>query len=280
MKIKIDQPKKSTKKNANYKPIVPAVKQASRILICLGESPNPKMKLTEICKQVGIHNSRGHSILNTLIQFGFVEKNPQTKTYSLGPSLIFLSRNVLDNLYYPDIVAPFLEKLAEGTYATALFGLINGEYVFTIAKSHEDKNRAFVGQIGRRLDITLGAHGKAIVAFMPEVDRKKLLTRKKLYYYGDESRLNMKLLRDEITNCRRVGFAQDVGEITPGINVVSAPVFSLHEQIIGCIILIGTFPESMIEKYGSKTADIAKQVSYRLGADVETIFKNMNEKKL
>jgi len=92
--------------------------------------------------------------------------------------------------------------------------------------------------------------------------------------------LNMKLLRDEITNCRRVGFAQDVGEITPGINVVSAPVFSLHEQIIGCIILIGTFPESMIEKYGSKTADIAKQVSYRLGADVETIFKNMNEKKL
>lgn len=82
-------PKKDVKSVSVYKPLVPAVEQASRILLCLGESPQFKMRLTEICKQVGIHKSKGHSILNTLKQFGFVQKDPLTKVYSLGPALIF-----------------------------------------------------------------------------------------------------------------------------------------------------------------------------------------------
>jgi hypothetical protein len=64
--LKAKKPKKNKKSKSGYKPIVPAVEQASRILLCLGESPNFKMRLTEICKQIGIHKSKGHSILNML----------------------------------------------------------------------------------------------------------------------------------------------------------------------------------------------------------------------
>ena len=262
-----------------YKPSVPAVEQASRVLLCLGESPNFKMKLTEICNQVGIHKSKGHSILNTLKQFGFVEKDPQAKTYSLGPALIFLSRHVLDNLYYPDIVAPFLENLAKETNGTALFGLIYGEHLLVVGKHEGNQNMGFTIRLGHRFHITLGAHGKAIVAFMPEADREKILTKKRVYFHGlNISRLNMKRLRDELTKCRQLGYAQDVGEITTGVNFVSAPVFGVQEKIIGCIILIGTFAESLIEKYGPKTADGARQVSYKLGTDVKTLYKDMKGK--
>ena len=76
-------------------------------------------------------------------------------------------------------------------------------------------------------------------------------------------------LRDELTKCQQLGFAQDVGEITPGVNFVSAPVFGMPKKIIGCVILIGTFTGSLIEKYGAKTADIARRISYRLGADIK-----------
>jgi len=255
-----------------YKPSVPAVEQAARVLLCLGESPYFKMRLTEICSQVGIHKSKGHSILNTLKQFGFVEKDPQAKTYSLGPALIFLSRHVLDNLYYPDIVAPFLDDLAKETSGTALFGLIYGEHLLVVGKREGNQNIGFGIGLGHRFHITLGAHGKAIVAFMPEADREKMLTKKRVYFHGlDISQLNLKRLRDELTKCRQLGYAQDIGEITAGVNFVSAPVFSVQEKIIGCIILIGTFAERMIEKYGPKTADVARQVSYKLGADVKTL---------
>jgi DNA-binding IclR family transcriptional regulator len=82
----------------------------------------------------------------------------------------------------------------------------------------------------------------------------------------------MKLLREELARCRELGFAQDIGEITPGVNVVSAPLFAHHDKIIGCIILIGTFQEEMIEKYGSKVVHAAKQISSKLGANVEHLY--------
>ena len=276
MDVKKRLSKSGLKGKSVYKPLVPAVEQASRVLLCLGESPNFKMKLTEICKQVGIHKSKGHSILNTLKQFGFVEKDPQTKTYSLGPALIFLSRHVLDNLYYPDIVAPFLDDLAKETNGTALFGLIYAEHLLVVGKREGNQNIGFSIRLGHRFHITLGAHGKAMVAFMPEADREKILTKKRVYFHGlDISRLNMKRLRDELTKCRQLGYAQDVGEITTGVNFVSAPVFGVQEKIVGCIILIGTFPEGLIEKYGPKTADVARRISYKLGADMKNLSKDV-----
>ena len=48
------------RKKSAYKPLVPAVEQVSRILLCLGEGDRFKMRLTDICKQVGIHKSKGH----------------------------------------------------------------------------------------------------------------------------------------------------------------------------------------------------------------------------
>ncbi|NWG03381.1 MAG: IclR family transcriptional regulator [Syntrophaceae bacterium] len=265
--------KNQKKVKSIYKPLVPAVEQASRILLFLGEGPQYKMKLTEICRGVGIHKSKGHSILNTLKQFGFVEKNPEGKTYSLGPAFIFLARHVLNNLQYPEIVAPFLENLAKDTNGTALFGLIYGDHLLVVGKREGNQNIGFSIRLGHRFHMTLGAHGKAIAAFMPEADRERLLAKKKVYFHGlDPSRLNLKRLREELTRCKQLGYAQDVGEITAGVNFISAPVFGLQEKIIGCIILIGTFAETLIEQYGPKTADVARRISYRLGANVKNLY--------
>lgn len=268
-------PKNGIKGKSVYKPLVPAVEQASRVLLCLGESPHFKMRLTEICNQVGIHKSKGYSILNTLKRFGFVERDPQAKTYSLGPALLFLSRHVLDNLHYPEIVAPFLDDLAKETNGTALFGLIYGEHLLVVGKREGNQNIGFSIRLGHRFHITLGAHGKAIVAFMPEPEREKILTKKRIYFHGlDLSRLNLKRLREELIKCRELGYAQDVGEITAGVNFVSAPVFDVEDKIIGCIILIGTFSENMIGKYGPRTTEIAKRISYKLGADIKALYRD------
>ncbi len=253
---------------SQYKPLVPAVEQASRILVCLSRGPKPKMRLTEICNKVDIHYSKGFSILNTLNQFGFVEKDSQSKTYSLGVGLVSLARNVLDHLDLRDFVVPYLEELTKETRQTTLFGLIRAEQVFVIAR-HESGNNIGVNiKIGHRFHIPSGAHGKAIVAFMTEVDRERILARKRLYFYGDSSQMNLKQLRDELAQCRRLGFARDVGDMQPGINAVSAPVFGPDGKIIGCVILMGTFPEALIETYGQKVNKTVRRISSRLGVDV------------
>jgi hypothetical protein len=43
---------------------------------------------------------------------------------------------------------------------------------------------------------------------------------------------------------------------------------------------IGTFAESLIEKYGPKTADIARRISYKLGADIKSLSKDQKRNRL
>ena len=199
------------------------------------------MGLTEICKEVAIHKSKGFSILNTFSHFGLVEKDHHAKVYSLGPRLLTLSRHFLDHLRYPEVVSPFLHDLATETSGTALFGLIDGEHVIVVGKHEGNQNIGFTVRLGHHFHITLGAHGKSIMAFMSETEREKILSREKVFFYLDPSRVDKDLLREELEKCKALGYAQDIGNITPGVNVVSAPLFAQQDKLIGCLILMGTF---------------------------------------
>ena len=83
--------------------------------------------------------------------------------------------------------------------------------------------------------------------------------------------MDMKRLGEEIDQCRDLGFAQDIGEVTAGINMISAPVFGLRERVVGCITLVGTFSECVIAQYGPRVASMARQISYKLGAPMKNV---------
>jgi DNA-binding IclR family transcriptional regulator len=271
-------PKKKSK--TGHTPLVPAVQQAVQILICLAKGPQFKMRLTDISHQVGIHKSKGYSILNTLKNFGFVEKDPQTKTYSLGPALIFLSGRVLDNMYNQQTVAPFLKSLATETKSTAFFGLIVDKHFFVMARHEADSGVNITIRLGYKFPITYSAHGKAIVAFLPKDEREKILASEKLWFYGDPSRVNMERLKKELVRSQQVGFAQDLGELDPRYNSVAAPVFGIHEKLVASIFVVGIFDKSLVDQYGYKVAECARKVSYIFGADVEQIDEKIAREEL
>lgn len=267
------------KEKTSYTSSVPAVDDASRILISLAQNQSFRMSLTDICKKTGINKSKGYSILSTLQKYGFVDKNIKDKTYSLGPGLISLSRKVLDNMDYREAVAPFLERLARETQSTALFVVIKDGNAFVVAKHEGDKNIGVTIRIGHRFSTTAGAHGKAIVAFMPHDEQADILKRERLFFHGDASRLDRERLSIELTECREKGFAYDMGELNPGINAVASPVFNAHGQVTGSLLIIGTFRETQIEAFGAMVSENAKQLSRSLGADVDKIYRHNERQK-
>jgi len=265
--------KEQQEKKSEYTGLVPAVDQASRVLLCLAKSPSLKMNLTDICRSVGIHKSKGYSILNTLQRYGFVRKDPVGKTYSLGLGLISLSRKVLDNLNYGQAAAPFLRALAGKTHSTALFGLLEDDNAFVVAKQESDQKIGITTRVGHRFGVTDGASGKAIFAFLSEEDRKRIRAEKKLLFHGDESKFDQKRLEKEIAECRKTGYAVDLGEVFAGINIIAAPAFDSHGSLLGSIFIMGTFPESVVDEYGPIVAETAKQFSSYLGADIQKIYR-------
>ena len=259
---------KGTKKPPGERYLLPAVEQASQVLFCMAATRSPSMSLIEICDRVGLHKSKAFSILETLQKSGLVRKNSDGKGYALGPGLISLARKVLDDLSPPRLAGPILEGLAKKTGCTAVLGLRSEKSVLVAAKHEGEGNIGVTMRIGHRLPLTYGAHGKAIAAFVSEEELGLLLRDKSLYFHGDPSRLDRPLLKEELARCRREGFAEDLGVVNQGFNVVAAPVLGPSGTPIGYIEIFVLFSAEPAHKLGPLVAAAGKELSRQLGAGV------------
>jgi DNA-binding IclR family transcriptional regulator len=257
----------------SYLKRVPAADQAVRILFCLADCSPRRLKLTDICEHVGINKSKGYSLLNTLIHHGLVNRDPESKTYSLGLELLLLSRKLLDNLGYQELTSPHLENLSKDTQATVLFCILRGKQIYVAAKKEAAEPIGVNIRIGHVFPDTHGAHGLAMAAFLPPNELEVLLHNSELYFLGDPATTTAKKdqVQAELEQCRRQGYAKDPGRLQHGINAVSAPVFGFRGEVFGCIVVVGTFPTELLDGYGSLAAAAAKRVSKNLGAPQDRI---------
>ncbi len=251
-------------KKSRYKSTVPAVDQCMQVLNCLAESPRRQLSLSEICDMAGIHKSRGYTILNTLMAHNFIEKNPHTKVYKLGIGIVSLARNVLNDLNLGDIVNPHLQTLARNTDATAHYGVISGNRFYIVAKEESSDTFGYTMRLGIQHHLTHGAHGKAIVALMPEKDREQILAAEPLCFYGDGKPVDLDYLKEEFETIRELGYAVDLGETNPNITCISAPVTNLEGKLAGAIVLIGVFQRARVKTFGPMVVEAARRVSERM----------------
>lgn len=255
--------KKDSKSNEKY--IVPAIVQAAKVLLCLAESGSSHLSLTEICSRVGIHSSRAYSLLYTLQEFGFTQRNVGGKGYSLGTGLLALSRKVLDNLDAPRLAEPILENLAKNADSTAALALINEDQLSIVAKHEGGRDVGITVRVGRTFHITHSAEGKSIAAFLPKEELDGLLRRKDLYFQDKSGKVDRKRLLLDLEECRRLGYALDFGEVNPRFNAVASPVFGPTDKAIGCITVIGILSPDRAFQLGPKVAEAAKELSRLLG---------------
>ncbi len=252
-------------KGSGYKPKVPAVEQASKVLLCLAKSKSP-MNLTSICKEVGIHKSKGYGILNTLMEFGFVKRDPDTKLYSLGPALIYLAYKVLDEMDYKTVSEPFLRELSEQTNCAAFFGLIASNYVYVIAKCDPNPGINLTIPLGYRFPITYGAIGKAIFASISDAEREEMLKSGELYFHGHKKEPDLKRLYQEADFYRKNGFALDLCEMSPQFIGIASCVYAIKSKLVGLVFIVGVFEKDKVYDFGKKVRECAQKISYALGA--------------
>lgn len=263
----------SEKKPSAYKPTVPAVDQALKLLMHLAKNTEIKLTLTEICERVGIHKSKGYTILNTLKQYDLIQKDERTKTYGLGLGIVHLAHNVLDNMEIRDVAAPYLVKLANESKCTAHLLTINQDMVYVVSAYEGSPDIGFTLRKGFRYHISHGVHGKAIAAFLPDEELKKLLSGESLHFYGEGKPVDMNRLGKELAKVRENGYAFDQGILLPGITAISSPVFEKNGEIIGCVLLLGVFKDSGSTNYGIKVREAAKRISEVFGANTARYYR-------
>jgi DNA-binding IclR family transcriptional regulator len=244
---------------------VPAVEQAINIMHYLADSGSNPKSLTDVCQKVGIHRSKAYTILNTLNEHGFVKKIPNRKGYVLGPGLLTLTGKMLETLSLPRLAEPTLYELAKKVKATVTLGIISEDKTYTVAEYLGAPGIGVSSPIGYVTPITYGSHGKAIAAFLPEDELEELLNSKELFFYGHPEKLDKKRLLGELADCRRHGFALELGDIQQGMNAVAAPLLDQNNYPIGYVTIVGFFTEEEAIKLGPLAVDAVTIISKEAG---------------
>jgi DNA-binding IclR family transcriptional regulator len=258
----------SAKSKSIYNPTSPAVAQAAKILMFLGNAADHDPGVSEICNAVGIHKSKGFSILSTLAGCDFVTKDARTKTYRLGPALIPLGRKATENCDIAAVGREHLERLAQKTGASVLLGIICDDQFYIVAKYDGNLTVSVTIRQYQSLHISHGSHGKAIFSHLDKTEQQRILAAGPVFFHGDPGNLDLARLEKELTFCRENGYAVDNEEITPGIRAVSAPVFDRRNRVTAAIVVLGTFAENLVAPLGEMTAETSRIISRQTGAGI------------
>ena len=144
-------------------------------------------------------------------------------------------------------------------------GVISDDKTYIVAEYLGAPGIGVSSPIGYVTPITYGAHGKAIAAFLPKTELEELLKNKELYFYGSPKKFNKKRLQEELAECKRHGFALELGDIQQGMNAVAAPILDQNSYPIGYVTIVGFFTEEEALKLGPFAVDAVKTISKEAG---------------
>jgi IclR family transcriptional regulator, KDG regulon repressor len=244
---------------------VPAVDRAARILLLL-VAESREMSLAEIASATGFHKSSVHKILVTLLHHGFLERDNITKRYSLGIALVRCGQSVLNNLHinHNHSAKSVLKELADFSGETANLAILHGNKTVIVDVMESQVELRVSPPVGTMDPVATKSNGKAILAWMPELEVDEILRVEGLHGMTRNSITKVLQYRSELAAVREKGYATDCEEFKEGINAVSAPVFNSERRVIGTLNIVGPafrMTQEKMEVYGRKCAEAATRIS-------------------
>jgi DNA-binding IclR family transcriptional regulator len=242
-----------------------SVSRALRALELIAEAG--ELGVTELGRRLDVHKATASRLVSTLAERGLVERDPTSERYRLGFGLIRLAGAAIAGLDLVRTAHPILEDLAERTRETVNLGVLSGGdvvYVDQVAGTHSIVSVSWVGR-GTPLHCT--SNGKALLAWMDEEGRDRLLAAP-LARLTDSTIVDPNLLRTQLQEVRARGYAQTLEELEEGLNAVAAPVRQADGQVVAALSVSGpAFRMRPVDlpRVGRLAVEAASSISRRLG---------------
>ena len=246
--------------------MVKSVFRAVQILDVL--SSEGERSVTEISKSLNFPKSSVHEIISTLLEAGILEKDTDRNKYSLGLKLFELGKQAQANLEISKVAVPSLRVLHEQLDETVHLTVLDGKEVLYTECFESTKRLRTYSVIGIRAPLHCTAVGKAILAYLDEVDVEEVIQSMGLPRFTENTITDRQRLDAEMKKIRDCGFAIDDMEHEDGVRCVGAPVRNYTGKVVASISASGPsqrMTSSRLEEIALLVMDRAGEISRRLG---------------
>ncbi|MGE5461190.1 MAG: IclR family transcriptional regulator [Solirubrobacterales bacterium] len=245
---------------------IQSVERAARILRELGSGAS-RLGITELSERLGIAKGTVHGLIRTLERQEFVEQDPETGKYRLGPAMLQLGNAFLDNHELRSRSLLWADSLAGRVTEAVRVGVLNGTSVLIVHHVFRPDDSVQILEVGASIPWNASALGKAIVAYLEPERRAALLGAEHPRLTGSTivDRAALKVALDRVVEG---GFATEDQEGIVGEAEIAASVFDHRGAPIGAIGLAGPVERLLPDGPDPQLVAAVKQVARSLSRDM------------
>lgn len=237
---------------------VRAVDRALDILLAF-EAGDRGLTASEMLKRVDLSRPTLYRLLRTLELRGFVVSSGEPQQFQLGPAVARLAHLWITGLDLATSAQPMMRRLWEKTGETVALLVQQGSDRICAAELPSAHPLSFKLGVGHSERITLGASGKAVLAFSPDAER---------YLTELVMEQDRQVYRQELTRIQAVGYAVSKDELIQGAVAVAAPFFAGGSKVLGSLAVYGPsarLNDARIDKIVALLLDESHELSKTFG---------------
>lgn len=245
---------------------VESVSRAMRIIETLARAPGG---LSETSRSVDLPKSTVARLLSTLESLEAVERDPDGKTYRIGPMIKRLPAVAGGLVRLSSLARPYLEDLTATTGEAAGLSVPDGHMVRHVDQTearHPVQVRDWTGEL---VPMHIGPSGFCMMAHWPAEQTDRYLETN-LVRLTEKTITDPDDIRERLEEVRTQGYIWGFEEYVEGINSVAAPVLAPGGAIMAALHVHGPayrFPEAgELETIGLAVFAAARSLSVVIAA--------------
>jgi IclR family transcriptional regulator, acetate operon repressor len=245
---------------------IDAVDRAIAILEALGQ--HAPVSQAQLARATNLSEATTFRYLNALGRHDLVERDADSGRYRPGIRLFQLGQRALANRDPRLIALPTMRQLLEQYGETVNLAMRWGNVLVLIDGLESERSLKRGATVGERDTWHASAVGKAILAHLPELEVRTIVSQFGLAAHTPKTVTGIEALLEECARIRELGYAIDDEEGEHGLRCVGAPIFDRTGEPAYAFSLSGPSARLSLDALtpmGEELAAAAALVSERLG---------------
>jgi len=242
---------------------VQSIERALILLNTISEYPDG-IQIARLSEKVGLSKSTIHRLLSTLLNMNYITKVEETDKYKLGYQVVYLSRNMINNLDIINISKNHLEHLSSNVNETVHLCIEDNGEVLYVDKIESSQTIRMFSRIGNRSPMYCTGVGKILLSGMSE-DKYNKIAQNTTYTSKTPKTIQSKQeLDEEIKLVKKRGYALDNIENEEGIRCIAAPIRDSQGRIIASFSISGPTSRMTMERVNDELVHQVKETSLNI----------------
>jgi IclR family pca regulon transcriptional regulator len=251
-----------------------SLERGLRILTEFAEN-GPVLGIADLSRAVDLNRSTTHRYVATLTSLGFLQQDPDTRKYSLGPRVVDLGFAAISSMEITGVAAGYLQVLSDETGCAASMAVLDGADIVYVERRRSRRTAGLAVDlnlhVGSRLPAYCTSMGKVLLAYRDPVALRPLLDRMDLARRGPKTITVREQLVSALAKVRQAGIAVNDEELAPGLRSLAAPIRDRSGHVVAAInvaVHLTTWTmsvESVISRLSGPLLRCAADISHQLG---------------